>query len=269
MISGGDLTVDGQRNSAIKNTDVFSPAHNTLTDNTPMNYPRWYGSLVSLPNGHLAIFGGRQNQGLLSPAQPAMTPEIYDPVTTTWTSLAGATSAAAFGGLDTYDWYYPKSYVAPGGNIFVLSNDGTMYAVSTAGNGTTTRYAVTAPTGYPWLPTIPFAPVPVVTQTDKIDQARWFASGAIMADGRVLITGGAQGFNELIGVAYQAQIWDPATGHWTAGATASKPRLYHSSSLLRINASYLFPVVSQRYSNRFIWLRDSMVSRSAADCASS
>jgi Domain of unknown function (DUF1929) len=34
------------------------------------------------------------------------------------------------------------------------------------------------------------------------------------------------------GVAYQATIWDPTTGHWTAGASAAIPRLYHSNTLL-------------------------------------
>jgi hypothetical protein len=54
-----------------------------------------------------------------------------------------------------------------------------------------------------------------------------------------LVTGGSQVSNELTGVAYQAEIWDPATGHWTAGASATKPRLYHSNSLLLPDASVL------------------------------
>jgi hypothetical protein len=102
------------------------------------------------------------------------------------------------------------------------------------------------------LPTIPFAPgkvlsirqgqiavvvdftqsVPVVTQTDNIDQERYWSSGTILPGGRVLITGGSEVPNELTGVAYQATIWDPTTGHWTAGASAAIPRLYHSNALL-------------------------------------
>jgi len=41
------------------------------------------------------------------------------------------------------------------------------------------------------------------------------------------------------GVAYQAQIWDPATGHWTAGAIATKMRLYHSIAMLLPDATVL------------------------------
>ena len=133
LISGGDLTVNGQRNFARKDTDVFSPTANTLTANTPMHYARWYDSLVSLPDGRLAVFGGKQNTVPNTQTQPATTPEVYDPATQAWTSLTNATSFAAFG---NGNWYYPRSYVAPGGNVFVLSLDGTMYSVSTAGLGT-------------------------------------------------------------------------------------------------------------------------------------
>ena len=209
LTSGGDLTVSGVRNSANNNTTIFSPTANTLTENTPMTYARWYGSLVSLPNGQLAIFGGRQNVGPLSPAQPATTPELYHPGPNAWKPLTGATSTAAFG---SGQWYYPRSYVAPGGNVFVLAPSGSMFFVSTAHAGSITRSTVTAPLGDVDLPTIPFAPgmalsvrmnqqvvvidyrkpTPVVTPTSNIDQVRYWASGTILADGKVLITGGSQ-----------------------------------------------------------------------------
>ena len=80
---------------------------------------------------------------------------------------------------------------------------------------------------------------PVVTQTDSIDQVRYWASGTVMADGKVLVTGGSKVENVLTGVAHKAQIWDPATGHWTVAATAKKPRLYHSNSLLLPDATIL------------------------------
>ena len=256
LTSGGDLTIEGKRGSAQNNTTIFSPSANTLTANTPMSYARWYGSLVSLSNGQLAIFGGRQNLETLAPAQTAITPERYDPASRSWTSLTGATSTTAFG---TADWYYPRSYVAPGGKVFVLSHLGQLYYVSTAGLGTITRANAVAPIGHAALPTIPFAPgralslrlnrqvvvidyrssAPVVTTTDDMDLVRYWASGSIMADGRVLVTGGSQVPNVLTGVAYTAQIWDPGTGHWTAGATATKPRLYHSNSMLLPDATVL------------------------------
>jgi Domain of unknown function (DUF1929)/Glyoxal oxidase N-terminus/Kelch motif len=262
LTTGGDLTVNGERNFANNNTTIFNPSTNTISENTPMQYPRWYPSLVSLPDGRLAVFGGYQNvvPPLDDPVISAITPEVYDPATKVWTTLTGATSDAAFGGVDFEgNWYYPRSYVAPGGNIFVLGHDGTMYSVSTAGVGSITPLAVTAPASLAWLPTIPFAPgkvlsvrqnqvvdvvdftqsVPVVTQTDSIDQERYWATGTVLADGKVLVTGGSTVPNELTGVAYQATIWNPATGHWTGGASAALARLYHSNALLLNDATVM------------------------------
>ena len=53
------------------------------------------------------------------------------------------------------------------------------------------------------------------------------------------MTGGSAVFNQLTGVAYAATIWDPATGQWTPGANAVKPRLYHSIALLLPDGSVL------------------------------
>ena len=80
---------------------------------------------------------------------------------------------------------------------------------------------------------------PVVTPSSNIDQVRYWSNGTILADGQVLITGGSQVANEMTGVDYQAQIWNPGTGLWTAGATAAKPRLYHSTAMLLPDATVL------------------------------
>ena len=191
-----------------------------------------------------------------NPIIPASTPEVFDPATQVWTALPGAASDAAFGG--TSNWYYPRCYVAPGGSVFVLAVDGTMYSMSADGAGSITQLATTVPSGANILPTIPFAPgkvlsvrsnqvfvvdftqtVPVATQTDDIDQVRYYASGTVLANGKVLVTGGSTVPNQLTGVAYQVEIWDPATGHWTAGASAAEPRLYHSNALLLTDATVL------------------------------
>jgi galactose oxidase-like protein/glyoxal oxidase-like protein len=256
LTSGGDLTVNGARNSANNHTTIFSPSANTLTSNTPMTYARWYPTLLGLPNGQLAVFGGRQNVGVLNPVIPTTTPEIYDPALSTWTPLTGATSSAAFGA----NWWYPRVFVAPHGKIFVLDDtNGKMFYVSTTSGGSITQSKLAAPKGNIALPTVPFAPgkvlsvrlsqevvivdystpTPVVTPTDPIDQVRYWASGTILADGRVLVTGGSAVANKLSGVDYQAQIWDPQSGHWTPGASATKPRLYHSNAMLLADATVL------------------------------
>jgi Galactose oxidase-like, Early set domain len=68
---------------------------------------------------------------------------------------------------------------------------------------------------------------------------RYWANATVLADGKVLVTGGSNPANKLDHVDKVAQIWNPNTGVWTAGAEADKPRLYHSISILLPDASVL------------------------------
>ena len=254
LITGGDLTVTDKRNSSRNDTTIFSPQANTLTENVPMAYARWYASLVALPDGEMVVFGGRQNGTKSHP--PVTTPEVYNQATG-WRTLTGATSNAAFGA--NTKWYYPRAYVAPGGNVFVLAIDGTMYSVNTTDTGSIFTFSQTTLPGSNLLPTATFAPgqllsvrnnaaavivditgpAPVVTPTSSMSQVRYWSSGTVLADGQVLVTGGSLVRNKLTGVAYAAEIWNPASGQWTLGASATIPRLYHSNALLLPDGSVL------------------------------
>jgi Galactose oxidase-like, Early set domain len=79
----------------------------------------------------------------------------------------------------------------------------------------------------------------LITPTADIDQVRHWSNATVMADGKVLVTGGSAVANTLTGVAYAAEIWDPATGQWTLGAKAEKTRLYHSIAMLLPDGSVL------------------------------
>ena len=45
--------------------------------------------------------------------------------------------------------------------------------------------------------------------------------------------------NAATGVAYTSEIFDPATNSWSTGATATRMRLYHSTSLLLPDATVI------------------------------
>ena len=264
LITGGDLTIDGTRNYANNMTTIFSPSTNTISSGPQMTYPRWYPSLVSLPDGRLVVFGGYQNdtpaEPIENPVIPVDTPEIYSPGGASWNLLSGASSDAAFNGSGSVNWYYPKSYVVPGGNVAVIGGDGTLYSVSTQGVGNISQYNTTLPYGGDeTLPNISYAPgkilsirstqcytldftqpgEPVVNQTSSIDQYRSCASLALLADGTVFISGGSATFNDLSSADYQTYIWDPNTGNWSAAAVATQARLYHSNALLLPDATVL------------------------------
>jgi hypothetical protein len=67
----------------------------------------------------------------------------------------------------------------------------------------------------------------------------------VIADGRVVITGGSLKNNQLVGVNNKALIWTPtpgtATGSWSEGAASGsgRARLYHSTALLLPDATIL------------------------------
>jgi hypothetical protein len=147
--------------------------------------------------------------------------------------------------------------------VFILANTGVMWSLDPTGAGTIASVApatsVAPVRGSLTLPTIMYAPgkllslrlnkvvqlidingpKPVVTNTANIDAVRYWATATVLADGKVAVTGGSADPNTLTGVDYTTQIWDPATGTWTAGAVATKPRLYHSIALLLPDATLL------------------------------
>jgi hypothetical protein len=64
--------------------------------------------------------------------------------------------------------------------------------------------------------------------------ARRQMNAVILADGRVMASGGSAGagFNPSTNIVYTPEIWDPGTGQWTEVANYKMPRLYHSETLL-------------------------------------
>jgi hypothetical protein len=68
---------------------------------------------------------------------------------------------------------------------------------------------------------------------------RFWASSAVLADGKVFIHGGSTVSNQAVGEALTSQLWHPATASWSPGATGAKSRLYHSSMLLLPDGSVL------------------------------
>jgi hypothetical protein len=110
-----------------------------------------------------------------------------------------------------------------------------------------------------WYPSVMFAPFkvltvradkraqvvdissfpPVVTDVANLNYDRIWGNATVLPDGKILVTGGSGVINELTNVAYQSEIFDPAIGTWTLGASASIPRLYHSATLLLPDGSVL------------------------------
>jgi len=263
LIGGGTRVVAGQRGYGNNATSLFTPSTNLMTSLTPMAYPRWYATLVTLADGNQVILGGRIDKTYPGPgagggatgrdtvAAYASTPERFDAGTRSWSVMGSAVSDKAYGSL-AQSWYYPQAWVAPDARVFVLAHAGQTFDLAPA-TGALTQFGVSAAAADQRLSSVMYQPgrilsirnrlqvvtidingaKPVITPTSPISRHRLYGNATVLADGKVFVNGGSSTGNLIDGNEhYDAEIWDPATGAWTPGPTAAKPRLYHSNALL-------------------------------------
>ncbi|PWQ92139.1 Ig-like domain-containing protein [Leucothrix pacifica] len=247
LMSGGDARPQGFVNRGINSAPIFNTTNNTLSSAADMNSARWYPTSTTLPNGEILLSGGRDGEN-----RSVVTPEIYTPSTNTWRSLLGIQTTA-------YSYWYPRQWVVPDGRVFgmvakkmyymdtngigslqvlpnlpnvsfgntstaVMYEPGKILQVSGNGTGSIVNGAIVVDvTGT----------TPVVRETNRPTQAgrRW-ANGVVLPDGKVMVVGGSTVANQLQGVSYNPEIWDPATEQWSLMAAAQRSRLYHSTALL-------------------------------------
>lgn len=253
-IFGGDARVDGKPYFSNNRLTVFRPESNTIVSRGPMFLKRWYATALTLADGRTLVLGGRRDK----PGQPpAATPEILSGEAG-WTLLTGATHAAAFGTVDL-NWFYPRAFVTPLGDVALIGHDGGLFTVDPAGLGTTRQLTTRIARGHWALPSVMHAPgeilslrrgrravivdvngeTPEVTPIGNVPTMRFHASATVLPSGEVLVTGGTTTGNDLAKARYEALLWNPASRTWRAGASAQKARLYHSTALLLPDATVL------------------------------
>lgn len=269
LIVGGDQRVNGIANYGIADFNIFRTAASLLERQTQkMTNRRWYPSIVTLQDGQQLILGGRKDRDYAgtdtvpsTTASYATTPELYTPGEG-FRTLVGARNSNAFGGTSA-QWNYPRAFLAPNGKVFVLGFAGAGWWVDAAGDGSLRSAKLAWPSGVrqtlPSLPTVMLSPgkllslekggkasivdltrnPPVATPTSPLSQMRFWGSATVQADGRVFVNGGSTVYNQLTGVAYRSETWDPDTEQWTPGAVATRARLYHSVSMLLPDATIL------------------------------
>jgi hypothetical protein len=242
LVTGGHSGTD---NLGIRTAYLYDFATNTWARGPDMQNGRWYPSTTTLANGQLLTMSGGDTA-----QQRNLIPEVFQPggPTGTWRVLSTASKNLPL---------YPMPFVAPDGRVFVAgpsqatyyldpgtgswvngpsSNFGSrdygsavMYdagKILLVGGGTPTATAevIDLNAGTPWRT---IAPMSV---------ARRQLNATLLADGKVLVTGGsnASGFNTMptSSAVLAAELWDPATEKWTTLSRMSHNRLYHSASLL-------------------------------------
>ena len=245
FIAGGDRYVNGATtNTANPNTTQFDYQANTLTRGPDMRRPRWYASTLTMPDGRIYIQGGSSGTDYAE-----------------MRNLDNSQSLLSGAGTAALDYWYPRNFVAPDGRAFGVDVAGRMYFMDTAetgyleqagnivsdfmgGGSSAVLYApgqvLQIGGNTPRSARVDFrGPLPVVTETASLSSKRYWVTGTVLPDGRVLATGGSAVDNQLSGVNNSAELWNPTTGTWTRGNPGSLARLYHSVALLLPDATVL------------------------------
>lgn len=264
LIIGGDTTVNLQRNYASSDVNIFDPATDTLSRVQGMAFKRWYATAVTLPNGEHAVLGGRDDKEFAGSASfpPTVatyssTPEVRD-ANGNWRILSSASSDTAYGELGGQSWFYPRAWINPQGSIFISAHNGRMYKLDPSGTGTLSMYNQGIAPSSARHTSVMFAPgrilslrkeamalvidingtgEPIVSPGGSLTKDRQYGSATVLANGQVWVNGGSSTGNDLVGMALDSELWDPATGKWKTTASATTERLYHSSSLLLLDGT--------------------------------
>jgi N-acetylneuraminic acid mutarotase len=253
LMSNGKVLVAGGHVSTAGSTptcEIYDPAARTWTQTGAMATARGNHTATVLLNGKVLVAGGfNRNTG-----SPVSTAELYNPATGTWTAAGalatardyhtatllldgkvlvagGAPDTAGYSSLSSAEVYDPDSrtWTAIGSMFFArqahtatLLPDG---RVLVAGGGNvgyfTSGAEIYDPSSGTWGP------------TGALGTARGIHTATLLPDGRVLAAGGNHNnINEPLTALSSAELYDPATGTWTASGSLNAARSTHTATLL-------------------------------------
>lgn len=265
--------------TSVNSSGIYDPSSLSSAATGATVSPRWYGSMVRMPDDTMVMVGGAQpghvnmyqdpvpNEGFASSM-----PEVFTPGSG-WAPLPGAASTALFGAGQNR-WWYPKAYVAPDGSLFGISYD-TLWSLDPRGAGSVRSIGTVPGTGVgASASSVMFAPgqillagggqrsneenspasasasiiditgmatgaAPTVTEIAPMAAARNWGNLTLLANGEVLMNGGTGFGTQGPTAVYQGEIWNPGTRTWRPAATAAQMRTYHSTSLLMPSGAVL------------------------------
>lgn len=233
---------------------LFDPFTNSWQPIDDMNGGRWYPTNTTLADGSVLVLAGTMQPGVTNPL-----PQVFEPELSVWRDL----TSAQHPGYPQWPDFYPFSFLAPDGRVFVAGPQQMARSLDTAGSGSWSEIDASSLSyrdygtaalfeegkvlmlgGNPREPdALPSAvaevidllqPEPEWRSVAPMPIGRRHADSTLLPDGKVLVTGGssAAGFDEPAGATRQALLWDPVTEAWTELAPQVQYRGYHSIALL-------------------------------------
>src|SRR5262245_37956585 len=249
MVIGGHLGKDGWGEPRTEFFDYRAPTN--WWPGPHIFLGRRYPTACVLANGDLLAISGSNDSLVLASSIPEV-----------WSSVPNGGWRQLTGGNRTLP-YYPFAILAPNGQVFVAGPqvDARMLDCNGIGSwGTARNHILNQQRDYGSAVQYADGKImvcgggdPPTNTSEKIDlnagTPAWSDAGTmnfnrrqmnatILPDGTVLATGGTSGggFNNNTGAVLAAEIWTPPAGSgagtWAPMAAMTKPRLYHSSTVL-------------------------------------
>ena len=249
FVAGGHI----QNGVGLPNATTYDPFTNLWTRVPNMNAGRWYPTATTLANGDMLVVSG----SIDSSVGENRLPGVFQVQSDTWRDLTNAQLS-----LDLY----PRMHLAPNGRVFNSSPSTVTRYLDTSATGAWTVVANRSVNVYRDYGSsvmyddgkvlVAGGADPPTNTAEVIDLngsspawrsvasmafARRQQNATLLADGKVLVTGGTSGpgFNNTNTPVFAAEMWDPATETWTIMASAQFPRLYHSAAVLLPDARLL------------------------------
>lgn len=243
IVSGGH---NGSADFGLRKVYVFNHDLNTWAASKKMANGRWYPTTTTLASGKILAISGGDTSGVLN-----RIPEVREK-NGNWRALTGAARDVP---------YYPMMFQAPNGKVFMAGPEQQTAYLNTSKAGSWTNGPPSNFGDRSYGTAVMFEAGKILllggneanpTNTAEVinlnaggatwrtvapmSVARRQVSATILADGKVLVTGGtdAPGFNTppTDNQVLTPELWDPQTETWTQLSPMTHHRLYHSVTLL-------------------------------------
>jgi hypothetical protein len=193
LVAGG---FDSSFSTVLTSAELYDPASETWTPTGDMHNPRTDFTAILLPNGKVFVDWA---VGPTSQVSKNVV-ELYDPATGTWTET---------------DFHGPANETAtllPNGKVLLAGGQGNPNV-----SGSAQLYDPASGT---------------VAATGSLVTARAWHTATLLANGKVLVIGGATGESNISGPLTSAELYDPASGIWTATGSLPAVRYNPTATLL-------------------------------------
>jgi hypothetical protein len=198
LLSSGKVLVLGGHIGGLAATsaaEVYDPGSGTWRTVASMAFPRFETTATLLPNGKVLVSGGYPGG-----SSPLAEVEVYEPDSGTWSATSPLLRARNA----------HQATLLPNGKVLVSGG---------WNRGALALAEVYDPASGTW------------SATGSLVAARWGHTTTLLPNGKVLVSGGSISGNGSSSIA-SAEVYDPASGTWSAAASMASARDGHTATLL-------------------------------------